>query len=622
MGFWMLDDAKKYVDTKLSFMKPKKNIFNKALSLTVGYLNSSGVVVGDSGFGVTGFIPVEPNTTYIRTENTSMGFYTAEKVKCSTLGYKGFDTGKDFTTPSDCVYIRTTLTRSNVNTFQIEEGTVQTQYEPYTEVLSPDYLLPITSDKLDKDCVTVNNISFMQSSKNLFRIDVALEGKYVNHVYGNLESDPAYYASDYISVEPSTQYTRNTVLHLAFYTASKVFISGLTYGSSNTITTPSNCAYVRVSVLKTGLYGYQFEKGPVRTAYESGYDKMPLDNMPSPVITANKIKLPPKIYAVVGRESNVYYDNLLVDDADKYQWSVNCNVGKQQDERFVVTPTVSGVESLIVQAFLNYETPIGYHESSLVVAPNTAGSGLNRSVLYIGDSKVAAGVRTSEVLAIADTDVMDVTLIGTKGTGLNKHEGISGWSVAQFYSDASSPFVFSGAFNFAQYMSANSFTGVDRVFIDLGTNDFFNAVSDITVQSIADSCITKLEAMIAQMITYNANIKIGYVLTIPPSRHQDAFANSYGNAGTQARWRFKRNVVLWVDRLISQFKGREAEGIYLVPSNVALDTEHNVNKGDATPWNSRTTETTQRQSNGVHPADSGYKQMADMEWAWLKSLES
>jgi len=44
---------------------------------------------------------------------------------------------------------------------------------------------------------------------------------------------------------------------------------------------------------------------------------------------------------------------------------------------------------------------------------------------------------------------MDVTLVGTKGTTPNKHEGTSGWTANQYYTDVASPFVFSGAFNFS-----------------------------------------------------------------------------------------------------------------------------------------------------------------------------
>ena len=75
-----------------------------------------------------------------------------------------------------------------------------------------------------------------------------------------------------------------------------------------------------------------------------------------------------------------------------------------------------------------------------------------------------------------------------------------------------------------------------------------------------------------------------------------------------------------VEALIAEYKDREAEGIYLIPLNVNLDTENNM-QTETVVVNSRNTATKVRQNNGVHPANSGYYQMADMIYYWLKGQE-
>lgn len=76
--------------------------------------------------------------------------------------------------------------------------------------------------------------------------------------------------------------------------------------------------------------------------------------------------------------------------------------------------------------------------------------------------------------------------------------------------------------------------------------------------------------------------------------------------------------MIWARQLCAKYNGQEASRIYVVPSNTALDTVNNMNRAAAAPINSRTAITSQRQSNGVHPATEGYRQIGDALWAFLK----
>jgi hypothetical protein len=88
-------------------------------------------------------------------------------------------------------------------------------------------------------------------------------------------------------------------------------------------------------------------------------------------------------------------------------------------------------------------------------------------------------------------------------------------------------------------------------------------------------------------------------IPIPPNQNQDLFGNVYSSNQTQ--WRYKRNNVLMVDKLISTFKGLESTNLYLNPIHINIDTKNNM-------------------SDGVHPATSGYNQTGDITYYTIKAL--
>lgn len=106
------------------------------------------------------------------------------------------------------------------------------------------------------------------------------------------------------------------------------------------------------------------------------------------------------------------------------------------------------------------------------------------------------------------------------------------------------------------------------------------------------------------------------MIPTPPSADEDAFGASYSTG--QTRWRFKRNIVIWARQLIAKYAGQEASRIYVVPTNTALDTVNNMSRAASAPVNSRSSVNVTRQNNGVHPAASGYQQIGDALWAFLK----
>lgn len=111
--------------------------------------------------------------------------------------------------------------------------------------------------------------------KNIF--DGILELGAINSYGVNFSDSNSIRSVNFINVEPSTVYTQSNVDNyktiIYFYDSSKTFISNVGNNlSTNTFTTPSNCAYVRfctyVSEGATNINSkFQIEKGKVATDY-------------------------------------------------------------------------------------------------------------------------------------------------------------------------------------------------------------------------------------------------------------------------------------------------------------------------------------------------------------------
>lgn len=113
-----------------------KNLFNKDDILLNRAINSvNGVEGASTEYHITNFIPIKPNTSYIRSLGTAIYYYDKDYKFISFLNH-------GINSPSNAKYCRLQLVNSwDLNTFQLEEGTQATQYEPYQEdkltILSP-----------------------------------------------------------------------------------------------------------------------------------------------------------------------------------------------------------------------------------------------------------------------------------------------------------------------------------------------------------------------------------------------------------------------------------------------------------------------------------------------------
>ena len=110
------------------------------------------------------------------------------------------------------------------------------------------------------------NKAYSDVGKNLFNKDAVKKGYYLNS--GGVEVvNELFSISDYILVEPNTQYTKNyndPNVRTAFYDENLVFLGD---ANTATFTTPENTRYLRTSQNCSLLEALQLEKGSTSTNY-------------------------------------------------------------------------------------------------------------------------------------------------------------------------------------------------------------------------------------------------------------------------------------------------------------------------------------------------------------------
>lgn len=422
---------------------------------------------------------------------------------------------------------------------------------------------------------------------------------------------------------------------------------------------------------------------------------------PEPEVYTPELVLPPKIYAIPTYDCNIYLEHLTREDNTLYDYDITCAKGWHRKRGWwwkFGTGDVTAEYPLSVSVHDKQTGNSLASASSVVKCTALSANAGAKQVLTIGDSLLASGAITQQLLDMSVSDAMKVNLIGTRGTGLNKHEGRGGWTINDYttagrtyyqftvsnvselpainattYSfggsvfmvqevyissgsgtincnlvsggaptagssgvltktnastgDASiafsnvqptagNPFWDGSALNFSNYLSSNSLATPDVVFVQLGVNDTFGLTSD---QAVIDFCATafpKLDTLINSIKAVNSSIKV--VVCAPPVyASQDAFGENY--ACGQTAWRAKRNIVTYNKALYTRYKNQEVSRTYVVGSGVAVDTLNNY-PATYRPVNAFNTDTVYMQTNAVHPATSGYKQIGVSWFATAKAL--
>ena len=364
--------------------------------------------------------------------------------------------------------------------------------------------------------------------------------------------------------------------------------------------------------------------------------------------TANSVRLvmPASIPTVVGVECNLYFDNVvLVARPDSVLFDVVCAKGRQQVERWTWVPTEADVGShpleLVVRDDNNRR--IASARCTIDVVAAKRGEGQALTMLMIGDSLTHASVYPQRVVDQCEkTGGPKLTLSGSHvpqaASPAMRHEGYGGWTAKRFathftetartgeYAKRGSPFLYktgtdSPKLDFAAYCrDVNEGRFPDVVSIFLGPNDIFS-FDDESIDPGIDDILKHLDQLVTMLNDASPSTRIAVLLPVPPAASQDAFGSNY--ASGQTRWQYRRNQHRLVERMLERYASPSPEPtaarrVHLVPTHTSLDCVHNY-PTESVPANATTDIKLVRQSNGVHPATSGYHQIGDTLFAWLKS---
>lgn len=157
--------------------------------------------------------------------------------------------------------------------------------------------------------------------------------------------------------------------------------------------------------------------------------------------------MPATIYALEGRELNIYWDTILstpfniYDIPAEYRFDVVCTKGIQELNRWTYTPTSAdaGITTWVLNIYYN-DILIKKVSASLKTTALATGSGTCK-LMVIGDSTTSAAFHLAELVTLFTGDAVTLTLTGAlrgdqyDSAGAVKttyHEGRAGWGLNDY----------------------------------------------------------------------------------------------------------------------------------------------------------------------------------------------
>lgn len=250
-----------------------KNLFDKDSISNNEWLLANGTTESHNDFCVSDYIPIKENTDYYlpMTNTRRLKYYNSEKQPLTTSDWDitRSTVGQVITTPNNANYVRITIqyTVVDINTFQFEESSTATDFEPY---ILQTFNIPLRSKNL--------------FDKNNFEV---FDGYYIGGG-GNFRTASNNHTARII-IEPNTTYTiskpltTNNRLRVGIssheMTTTEIFNiwGGSDTATDVTLTSASDSKYMYIfyaigNEKQLALDTLQVEKGSTVTAYEPYYD--------------------------------------------------------------------------------------------------------------------------------------------------------------------------------------------------------------------------------------------------------------------------------------------------------------------------------------------------------------
>lgn len=337
-----------------------------------------------------------------------------------------------------------------------------------------------------------------------------------------------------------------------------------------------------------------------------------------------EIVLPKDVYAVVGTEFNIYYENVIICDNinDYYIYPflypyVGVTYNTYSD-RFQFVPTADNIGDYQLRISLKSKhdwSTICTVTIALHVISNTSLTG--KKVIFIGDSLTNAGYYPYEIEKVLSAN--GVISLGTQISSpwidnvqqpIN-HEGRGGWAAYDYTERASWDEIVNAfwnpsanKFDFSYYMTQQGYTRPDIIFLNLGTNG----------AGYVNRTVAAISEMITSIHAYDDTIPICVSLITPPATQNGwTYVAPGGSAG-----QFAVEQMALIKRYLAEYDG-VINNVYVSPVYFNLDRYHDYNTAEF-PASARNPEIVIRQTNNVHPSKYGYLKFADVYWAMIEHL--
>jgi lysophospholipase L1-like esterase len=600
---------------KTTFFKLGKNLYDKTKA-TPGYAVNEvyGTLFENPNYSASDFTKVSPFLNYTEKTALYLAFYSEDKedTYISGLGVEGVGTNpRTFIPPANANYVRTTSFINSVDTYQLEEGTVSTSYEPFKHFIPQENLedKPFDVSLIPNGSIEASKVEFISTGKNLFDKSTVVPDKYVNWDTGTLDPSSSYVSSESIYVEVGQSYSPNLfVRSSAYYAEDGQFISG-TDTPTGAITIPDGVHHIKVTVFKTDLDAFQLEKGTASTTYEPfGYK---LVKSLSDITNSKDeflLFLPSEICVAFGRTIEIYNSQVAwCGNIDNYHFKWDCLKFKAMKRKFSITatPELVGWYNLDLTVYDNNMNVVATGSTVIKIVPSTIAT--PKDIANIGDSLSNSKPWLGELRTLSADKF---SMVGTRGVSPLKNEGRSGWSAETYLTGASytyegegvNPFWDGARFNWNHYKTT---TGLNPsgVQIYLGTNG-------MTLDPTTNA------GNIKQIVDYirqdDATIPIFLVHTLYRG-DQDGMGNEIsvdGYAYSKGNWKLEEdrkvfNLMVRLNELLSTYTD-----LHFVPIALTHDSEYNFGSV-STPVNPRALQTELLPNEATHPQLQGYQQMAD-----------
>ena len=496
--------------------------------------------------------------------------------------------------------------------------------------------------RVNTESVGTRDIFEAKPSSNLLDMDAVSYGTFID-VSGKEYTGGSYSnynTTDYIPCKPGDtlrlQYVYGTVRYdssentyfkfpyVFGFDKNKSGVSSAKATSVQTYLVPDGVAYVRIAFLPNNFVQFSdiailIQDDATVIPYEPyGLTLLPTlkpEIVPPAETPAPIAFLPDEICVAVGRTIEIY-NNQVCPLADKYHFRWVCNVGKALKRKFSIT----GTDGLVGNYDLTLEI---YDDAEKVVYAKTATLKIVSAVLNtevsicpIGDSLTNGKYWLNEVRTLSADKI---SFVGTRGTVEGrKHEGRSGFTAGSYLKATSYTYENEGVHPFWdaanscfswEYYKANSGINPTAVQIFLGTNDLFGGAT-------AETFTANIKAMVDSIRANDTNIPIFVVLTILTGNQNgigvqqssDGFASYKG----KHKYALDCHYIKALQTLYNALKSYA--GLYFVPLAECHDNEYNFGAVE-TAVNPRASQKEYMPTEGVHPQQQGYEQMADIMYS-------